>query len=70
VPIRPRVVLIEDHGRLLGLVTVKDVLRFTAAEERAEGHSGWDPESMAEAWDWISGYAERSKEWLRRVLRR
>lgn len=37
----PRVILVERHGALAGLVTVKDVLRFIATSEKAS-HSG-DP---------------------------
>lgn len=32
----PRVILVERRGTLLGLVTIKDVLRFSAASEAAE----------------------------------
>jgi hypothetical protein len=32
----PRVILVERRGILLGLVTIKDVLRFSAASEAAE----------------------------------
>ncbi|PWN48744.1 hypothetical protein IE53DRAFT_333168, partial [Violaceomyces palustris] len=32
----PRVILVSKHGRLVGLVTVKDVLKHIAAQERAE----------------------------------
>lgn len=39
--LRPRVILVERHGALAGLVTVKDVLRFIATSEKAS-HSG-DP---------------------------
>ncbi|KAF9786964.1 Cl-channel protein [Thelephora terrestris] len=32
----PRVILVEDHGTLVGLLTVKDVLKFTHLHERHE----------------------------------
>lgn len=38
---RPRVILVEDHGVLVGLVTVKDVLRFRAME-KPESYPSWD----------------------------
>ncbi|KAJ3576766.1 hypothetical protein NP233_g202 [Leucocoprinus birnbaumii] len=37
----PRVIVVEDHGLLVGLVTVKDVLRFIATEKPNRGPS-WD----------------------------
>ncbi|KAJ8521829.1 hypothetical protein ONZ45_g1532 [Pleurotus djamor] len=40
----PRIVLVEDHGMLAGLVTVKDVLRFIAADGSSGGGRkvSWD----------------------------
>jgi len=39
----PRVILVEDHGSLVGLVTVKDVLRFIAKEKPgAHDEPSWD----------------------------
>lgn len=54
---RPKVILVEQHGCLVGLVTVKDVLRYTALEHH-EGLSSWEDHgsftSMTEeAWTWI-----------------
>lgn len=37
----PRVILVEDHGTLVGLVTVKDVLKFTHLHERHERRGTW-----------------------------
>ncbi|KAJ6508108.1 Cl-channel protein [Mycena vulgaris] len=37
----PRVILVEDHGVLAGLVTVKDVLRWIAVE-KPEREPSWD----------------------------
>jgi chloride channel 3/4/5 len=37
----PRVILVERQGSLVGLLTVKDVLRFIA-DEHAEELSVWD----------------------------
>ena len=37
----PRVILVEDHGALVGLVTVKDVLKFTHLHELREGRGVW-----------------------------
>ena len=37
--LRPRVVLLEERGKLKGLVTVKDVLKYTARKESADSPS-------------------------------
>lgn len=36
---RPRVVLLEERGKLRGLVTVKDVLKYTARKESVDSPS-------------------------------
>ncbi|KAJ3491253.1 hypothetical protein NLI96_g830 [Meripilus lineatus] len=41
----PRVIIVEDHGSLAGLITIKDVLRFTIAEESSGSATKWDHES-------------------------
>ncbi|KAF5351931.1 hypothetical protein D9756_007664 [Leucocoprinus leucothites] len=70
----PRVILVEDHGLLVGLVTVKDVLRFIATEKPDHGPS-WDERGgldglLEEAWTWASTAAYRTASWSRRLLRR
>lgn len=68
----PRVILVEDHGTLVGLVTVKDVLRFTVHEGGAV--SSWDERRfegiIEELWTWTSNLFEhittRSRNFLRR----
>ena len=35
---RPRVILIEFAGKLVGLITVKDVLKYIARKEAEEGN--------------------------------
>lgn len=52
----PRVILVEDHGVLSGLVTVKDVLRFIATE-KPEYRPSWDERGgldglLEELWTW------------------
>ena len=37
----PRVILVEDRGALVGLLTVKDVLKFTHLHGRHERRGGW-----------------------------
>ncbi|KAF8740180.1 hypothetical protein AX14_008366 [Amanita brunnescens Koide BX004] len=52
----PRVILVEDQGKLVGLVTVKDVLRFIATKKPQHGPS-WDERGglnnlLEEVWSW------------------
>ncbi|KAJ7879634.1 Cl-channel protein [Mycena olivaceomarginata] len=52
----PRVILVEDHGVLAGLVTVKDVLRWIAVE-KPEFEPSWDERGgldgiLEEVWTW------------------
>ncbi|KAI0358600.1 Cl-channel protein [Trametes cingulata] len=69
----PRVILVEDHGRLVGLVTVKDVLRFTMTEHD-DRHSPWNEQRfdgvVDEAWSWGSDALDRAWEWCRRRIGR
>ncbi|KAF9010637.1 Cl-channel protein [Cyathus striatus] len=70
----PRVILVEDHGALAGLVTVKDVLRFIATEKPNHGPS-WDERGgldglLEEAWTWASDIIYRAASWCQRVFRR
>jgi chloride channel 3/4/5 len=64
---------VEEHGSLKGLVTVKDVLRFNAAEER-DGDLEWDAgelEAILDVmWKWVAEIALTSMEWCRRLIRR
>jgi chloride channel 3/4/5 len=62
--IGPRVILIEQHGRLIGLVTVKDCLKYQfkaeAAENPREDHEIQKGHEMVWGWiktvaDWING---------------
>ncbi|KAG8977408.1 glycerol ethanol, ferric requiring protein [Tulasnella sp. 425] len=56
----PRVILVEQHGALVGLITVKDVLRFIAAAEHASSSDqnadtvGVLQGVLEEAWLWTS----------------
>ncbi|KAI0645842.1 Cl-channel protein [Trametes meyenii] len=64
----PRVILVEDHGALAGLVTVKDVLRFTMTEHD-DRHSPWNEQRfdgvVDEAWSWGSDAIDRAWSWCR-----
>jgi chloride channel 3/4/5 len=71
---RPRVILVEDHGVLVGLVTVKDVLRFIATQKPDHGPS-WGERGgldglLEEAWIWASDAVIRTVSWSKRLLRR
>jgi hypothetical protein len=69
----PRVILVEERGRLRGLLTMKDVLRFT---ERAGAHLGEDEhagalgEALEEGWDWATDKWTQAVAWGRRRVRR
>jgi chloride channel 3/4/5 len=70
------VILVEERGRLVGLVTVKDVLRFTErAEEDAAASgeaAGTDAvsDALEEGWTWAGGRAASALEWARRRVGR
>lgn len=59
IKIGPRVILIEHHGRLLGLVTVKDCLKYQFKVEAAENpHRDDDIQAGQEmVWRWIRAAA-------------
>jgi len=70
----PRTILVEDHGVLSGLVTVKDVLKFIATE-KPDHRPSWDERGgldglLEEVWTWASAIISRTVQWSRRVLRR
>ncbi|KII92648.1 hypothetical protein PLICRDRAFT_37425 [Plicaturopsis crispa FD-325 SS-3] len=70
----PRVILVEDHGTLTGLVTVKDVLRFIALEKPG-GESYWDDRGgletvFEERWRSATGVAAGLSRWGRGLFRR
>ncbi|KAJ3555645.1 hypothetical protein NM688_g2466 [Phlebia brevispora] len=67
----PRVILVEDHGALVGLVTVKDVLRYTLTEA-GEVRSPWDEHQfegvIEDTWTWIGTRASAVSSWCRRLV--
>ncbi|PPQ98205.1 hypothetical protein CVT26_003457 [Gymnopilus dilepis] len=70
----PRTILVEDHGVLSGLVTVKDVLKFIATE-KPDYRPSWDERGgldglLEEIWTWASAVVSRILLWSRKVLRR
>ncbi|KAJ3996350.1 Cl-channel protein [Lentinula boryana] len=72
----PRVILVEDYGSLVGLVTVKDVLRFIAMEKPGYHHPSWDERGgldglLEELWSVVRGVVNQLGELLgRRWTRR
>ncbi|KAJ6263802.1 hypothetical protein Dda_2374 [Drechslerella dactyloides] len=56
----PRVILVEQRGRLNGLVTVKDVLKYQHKVENREHprDDAWETELQDRLWDWLTGVAE------------
>ncbi|KAJ7091935.1 Cl-channel protein [Mycena belliarum] len=66
----PRVILVEDHGVLAGLVTVKDVLRWIAVE-KPEREQSWDERGgldglLEEVWTWATGVLAPAASLFRR----
>lgn len=69
----PRVILIEDRGSLVGLVTVKDLLEFTLTAQDKE-RSPWSEREfegvIEEIWTWMKDRTQLLLSWCRRILRR
>ncbi|GLB37818.1 putative chloride channel [Lyophyllum shimeji] len=68
----PRVILVENHGVLTGLVTVKDVLKFIATKPFHE--PSWDERGgldglLEEVWTWATDVIHRTVSWSRSILR-
>jgi hypothetical protein len=70
----PRVILVEEFGTLMGLITVKDVLKFIAVERGASSPSWNDRRGLdvllEEAWLWIRQLLQRWVNCCRSPLRR
>ncbi|TDL26017.1 hypothetical protein BD410DRAFT_716180 [Rickenella mellea] len=69
----PRVILVEQYGTLVGLITVKDVLRFTTTLHSQtpswEERGGLDS-LLEEAWTWTGDTLHRVLTWFRNLFRR
>lgn len=59
---RPRVILVEDYGSLVGLVTVKDVLQLTPNEELHSPGLSWRSASGG-----LEGALEEVLMWIHQV---
>ncbi|KAK3390370.1 chloride channel [Podospora didyma] len=62
--IGPRVILIEYRGRLMGLVTVKDCLRYQFKAEAAENPRNGDPHPEEEGQERLWGFIQRAAGWV------
>ena len=68
-------ILVEDHGTLAGLVTVKDVLKFTAME-KPDSDASWDELRggldglLEEAYTWTMRAVDTIASQFRRLVRR
>ncbi|RYP07462.1 hypothetical protein DL764_002469 [Monosporascus ibericus] len=60
--IGPRVILVEHHGRLKGLITVKDCLKYQFKVEAAENPR--DDHDLIESQEKLWGLMNRVGEWL------
>ena len=59
----PRVILLEERGSLIGLITVKDVLTFIAMEGAYSPKLNYQRRAediFDEAWSWFSSFPPRS----------
>ncbi|KIJ49687.1 hypothetical protein M422DRAFT_777607 [Sphaerobolus stellatus SS14] len=71
----PRVVLVEERGILVGLITVKDVLKFVAMERGGTSASyanrrRLDPTLFEEGWGWCSQSIDNCIDRVQGMLRR
>jgi len=69
----PRVILVEKQGILLGLVTIKDVLKFmaiTPAHELSWDERGGLDGLLEELWRWCTDVIHKTLSPMRRLLRR
>jgi len=71
----PRVILVEDHGSLVGLVTVKDVLRFIAMEKPGYHELSWEQRGgldglLEEFWSVGRGVSSRVADEISKLRRR
>ncbi|KAI9507496.1 voltage-gated chloride channel [Russula earlei] len=71
----PRVILVEDFGTLVGLVTVKDVLHLEPHGRLnspiiAWNNSGTLDGALEGLWTWLADVRSSTNAWYRRVFRR
>ncbi|KAI0047947.1 voltage-gated chloride channel [Auriscalpium vulgare] len=71
----PRVILVEDFGSLVGLVTVKDVLHLEPHEELESPRVAWSNRGgldyvLEEVWTWLADMRSSADAWAHRVFRR
>ncbi|THH14591.1 hypothetical protein EW146_g5756 [Bondarzewia mesenterica] len=71
----PRVILVEDYGSLVGLVTVKDVLQLKPSDSFHSPGVSWNERGgldgvLEEMWTYIADLQSSLTSWYHRVFRR
>jgi chloride channel 3/4/5 len=71
----PRVILVEDLGRLVGLTTVKDVLHLEPHEQLNSPMMAWSSrgaldDTLEELWTWLADMRSSVNAWYSRISRR
>jgi chloride channel 3/4/5 len=71
----PRVILVEDLGRLVGLTTVKDVLHLEPHEQLNSPMIAWSSrgaldDALEELWTWLADMRSSVNAWYSRISRR
>jgi chloride channel 3/4/5 len=61
--------LVEEQGRLVGLVTVKDLLRFTEHSSGEDDHGNGLASVLEEGYEWASSWTDHGLAWGRRTFR-
>ncbi|ORX61491.1 voltage gated chloride channel [Hesseltinella vesiculosa] len=63
----PRVILLEERGKLVGLVTVKDVLKYIVHMENAENSHEVDSPALGRIMAWVTQRTHSAENTYRRV---
>jgi chloride channel 3/4/5 len=62
--IGPRVILVEYRGRLVGLVTVKDCLKWQFKMEAGDNRASSNDEALREGQEWLWNFFQKSGRWV------
>ena len=74
-PSSPRVILVEDFGMLVGLITVKDVLHLEPHGQLNSPIIAWNNRgaldgALEELWTWLADVRSSVNAWYSRISRR